>query len=204
MTSRVRGRRYRGSTQETKAARSSNVAGLKLAQTVEGIDPLPSKSTSLDEFSKRFLAWLQDARLEDKTKDYYRNGWRLLKATTVVEAQLAAITSDCIDVLKFPGSSANVNCALRTVRRMLHKAEEWKLISRARRIKLMKEHGRSLRLDDAAERKLSVAADDCGWRKRGRDLRRFESAFFHSARKLPVFSKASSCSFSGILGLPGN
>ena len=62
------------------------------------------------------------------------------------------INSDFADGLKFSGSSANVNCALRTLRRMLHKAEEWKLISRAPKINLMKEHGRSLRLDDDAER----------------------------------------------------
>ncbi|PYX67721.1 MAG: hypothetical protein DMG78_27080 [Acidobacteria bacterium] len=37
-------------------------------------------------------------------------------------------------------------------------------------IKLMKEHGRSLRLDDAAERKLFAAAADCQWRKRTADL----------------------------------
>ena len=53
---------------------------------------------------------------------------------------------------------------------MLRKAEEWKLISRAPKIKLMKEHGRSLRLDDAAQRKLFAAAADCQWRKRTADL----------------------------------
>ena len=37
-------------------------------------------------------------------------------------------------------------------------------------IKLMKEHGRSLRLDDDAERKLLAAAAGCKWRKQTRDL----------------------------------
>ena len=78
--------------------------------------------------------------------------------------------NDFVDRLKFPGSSANANCALRTLRRMLHKAEEWKLISRAPKIKLMKEHGRSLRLDDDAERRLLAAAACCKWRKRPSDL----------------------------------
>src|SRR5439155_3488952 len=128
--------------------------GLKLAAVIEGEDLLPNKPIALNEFSKRFLAWLDEARLEDKTKSYYRNGWRLLKPTTVANTQLSEITGDCAERLKFPGSSANVNCALRTLRRMLHKAEEWKLISRGPKIKLLKEHGRSLTLDDAAERKL--------------------------------------------------
>jgi len=30
-----------------------------------------------------FLAWVDDGRLEEKTKKFYRNGWRLLKATPV-------------------------------------------------------------------------------------------------------------------------
>ncbi len=166
----VRGQRYRGSTQETKAVRASKVAGLKLAQVVEGTDPLPNRPTRLDEFSTRFLAWVADARLETKTKTYYRNGWRMLRATAVVNMRVDEITSDCVDKLAFPGSSANANCALRTLRRMFHKAEEWKLISRAPKIKLMKEHGRSLRLDDDAERKLLVAAAGCKWRKRTSDL----------------------------------
>ena len=38
----VRGRRYRGSTQETKSARAAKAASLKLASVIEGTDPLPS------------------------------------------------------------------------------------------------------------------------------------------------------------------
>ncbi len=166
----VRGRRYRGSTQETKAHRATKVAGLKLAQVVEGTDPLPKKPSTLAEFSERFLAWVDEARLEAQTKMYYRNGWRLLKPTAVVNMRLDEITCDFVDRLTFPASTANANCALRTLRRMLHKAEEWKLISRAPKIKPMKEHGRSLRLDDAAEGKLLVAACGCNWRKRTSDF----------------------------------
>ena len=84
----VRGQRYRGSTQETKAVKTSKIAGLKLAQVVEGTDPLPNRPTRLDEFSTRFLAWVADARLETKTKTYYRNGWRMLKATAVVNMRV--------------------------------------------------------------------------------------------------------------------
>src|SRR5262252_5994901 len=38
----VRGRRYRGSTQETKSAKAAKAASLRLASVIEGIDPLPS------------------------------------------------------------------------------------------------------------------------------------------------------------------
>jgi hypothetical protein len=87
----VRGQRYRGSTNETKAARAAKVAGLKLAHVVENTDPLPQKAPVLLEFSRRFLEWLDKVRLEDKTKTYYRDGWRLLKTTTVVNMRLDQI-----------------------------------------------------------------------------------------------------------------
>ncbi len=65
----VRGQRYRGSTQETNAARAPKVAGLKLAQAVDGIDPLPSKPAALVEFSRRFLDWLdEDSRDIDSVR----------------------------------------------------------------------------------------------------------------------------------------
>jgi len=40
---------------------------------------------------------------------------------------------------------------------MLYQAEECNLIGRAPKVKLMKEHGRSLRLDDDVERKIVSA-----------------------------------------------
>src|SRR5262250_1916729 len=53
---------------------------------------------------------------------------------------------------------------------MLHKAEDWKLIGHAPKIKMMKEHGRHLRLDDEAERKLMAGALACSLRQRTREL----------------------------------
>src|SRR5262245_45280624 len=165
----VRGSRYRGSTQETKSVRALQVASLKLASVMENTDPLPTKPAVLLEIAHRFLDWVNNSRLEGKTRKFYRNGWRLLNATSVGEIRLDQITGDCADQLRFPGSAANANCALRTLRRMLHKAEEWKMIGHAPRIKMMKEHGRHLRLDDEAERKLMAGALACSWRPRTRD-----------------------------------
>jgi len=109
---------------------------------VENTDPLPKKAPVLLEFCRRFLGWLNDVRLEDRTKTYYRDGWRLLKTTTIVGMRLDQITRNVVETLKFSGSSSNANCALRTLRRMRHKAEEWKLIRRAPKLKLLKEFGR--------------------------------------------------------------
>jgi len=140
------------------------VASMKLAQALERGDLFPTKPTVLAEFSHRFQRWLDEARLEEKTRNYYRNGCRLLKVTPTFGMRLTEITTENSEGLKFPGSAGNANCALRTLRRMLHKAEEWKLIARAPKIKLMKEHGRDMRLDAEAGEKLAQASLRCRWR----------------------------------------
>lgn len=166
----VRGRRYRGSTQETKSVRAVKAASLKLASAIENTDTFPSRPTALDRFADRFLGWVGNARLEEKTRKSYRNGWRLLKATSVALMRIDQITGDCAEQLRFPGSAANANCALRTLRRMLHKAEEWKMIGHVPKIKLMKERRRHLRLDEEAEKKLVAGASACKWRQGTREL----------------------------------
>jgi len=155
----VRGRRYRGSTQETKVARAGKIAGLKLASALQGSDPLDRKAPTLREFSARFLEWVESARLEFDTQRYYRNGWRLLKTTPIAGMKLDRITADDAEALRFPGSAANANNALRTLRRMLSKAKEWKLLWNLPEFKLFKEEGRSLRLGEEAERKLLPVAE---------------------------------------------
>src|SRR5246127_257173 len=161
----VQGHRYRGSTQETRSVRALKTASLKLASVIENTDLLPRRPTALGRFAERFLTWVDDGRLEEKTKKFYRNGWRLLKATPVSDMRLDLITGDSAEQLKFPGSAANANCALRTLRRMLHKAEEWKMIGHTPKVKMMKEHGRHLLLDGDAERRLLEGAKACRWRR---------------------------------------
>jgi hypothetical protein len=116
----VRGFRYRGSTLETKSVRALQAASLKLASAIESTDPLPGKPPVLGDLSERFLDWVNNSRLEEKTKKFYRNGWRLLKVTSVAVVRVNQITGDCAEQLTFPASAANANCALRTLRRMLH------------------------------------------------------------------------------------
>ncbi|HEY6251878.1 MAG TPA: site-specific integrase [Candidatus Angelobacter sp.] len=155
----VRGERFRASTEETNAARAGKIAGLKLAAALEGSDPLDRKAPTLREYSKKFLEWIKTARLESQSQRYYRNGWRLLETTSIAGMRMDRITADAAEALRFPGSHANANNALRTLRRMLHKAKEAKLIMQVPEFKLFKEEGRSLRLDDEAERKLLPVAE---------------------------------------------
>src|SRR5215471_21620910 len=116
----VRGERYRGSTKESNETRAAKIAGLKLAQATEGTDPLPRKAPVLRDFSRDFLKWVDEARREEKTKIYYRSGWRLLAGTELAGIRVDQITAQVVDKIRFPGSAANANCALRTLRRMLH------------------------------------------------------------------------------------
>ena len=161
----VRGQRYRGSTEEKNAARAGKIAGLKLAAALEGGDPLDRKVPVLRDFSKKFLEWVDAAKLEQKTKAYYKDGWRLLSSTPLTGMRLNLITRDQVETLSFSGSSANTNCALRTLRRILHRAEDWKLIQRAPKLKLEKEYGRSLTLDEEIEKRLIAGAAACNWKK---------------------------------------
>lgn len=159
----VRGKRYRRSTQETNEGRAMKIAGLKLASAIQRHDPLPRRAPVLRDFSDRFLKWVGGAQLADKTKTYYNDGWHLIRSTKLGGMRLDEISNDDIEPLKFPGGAATRNCALRTLRRMLHRAEDWNLIGRPPKLKLAKEYERHLRLDDDAEARLLAGAAACQW-----------------------------------------
>jgi integrase len=155
----VRGERYRRSTKETNETRAQKAAALKLAAVIKGGDPLDKKPPTLREYSKDFLQWVETGRLESDSRRYYRNGWRLLEQTRIAGMRMDQITKDEVERLKFPGSASNGNNALRTLRRMFTKSKEGKLILEVPDFALFKEHGRSLRLNDEAERRLSAVAE---------------------------------------------
>jgi hypothetical protein len=161
---KLRGKRYRRSTKETNKKRAGKIAALRLSQGMGGGGLLDRKAPRMQEFSIRFLIWFESAALADKSKAYYGNGWRLLSTTKIVGMRLDHITKDDVKALSFSGSASNANCALRTLRRMLHKAEEWNLINRVPKFNLLREHGRRSRLDDDAEQKLLLAAKTCNWK----------------------------------------
>ena len=155
----VRGERFRGSTKETRKAAAFGKAAALLAAVAEGKSQTNKKAPILSAFVVRFMSYVDNAKLADKSKSYLRNGWRLLEQTSIVGMRMDRITAEDVDVLPLPGGPYNINCALKTLRRMFHKAEEWGLIVRVTKLKLSKELGRTLRLDREAERKLLAAAD---------------------------------------------
>jgi integrase len=198
----VRGERFRGSTKETKKPAASAKAAQILNQIADGQRPaINKKAPVLGDLAVRFLAYVENSKLAEKSKTYLRSGWKLLSGTEVSTTtgftglnkvcdsldarkrgrfcniaplnrpvilkgltkcnsrmRINHITAEIIDRLEFPGSAYNVNCALKTLRRMLHLAKkQWGLIAMVPEIKLAQEPGRSLRLDDESERKLLLA-----------------------------------------------
>jgi len=152
----VDGTRYRGSTKKANLAAARRVESLLLAQAEEKGDlVLRKRSPLLRDFKTRFFEWVEgNITLKQKTKDYYENGWRLLEETDVAAMRVNAITRDDADRLTFPGGPSNHNNALRTLRRMLGKAEEWNIIKASPKIKLMQEHARERVIDTEIEAKL--------------------------------------------------
>jgi integrase len=71
---------------------------------------------------------------------------------------LDRITTEELDRLALEGSPSYVNQALRTLRRLLGKAAEWKVIAVAPAVRLMKEVGRELTIDPETEAKLLAVA----------------------------------------------
>jgi hypothetical protein len=102
---------------------------------------------------------VETGRVEVDSRRYYRNGWRLLEQTKIAGMRMDQIIKDEVKKLQFPGSASNGNNALRTLRRMYSKAKEHKMTLEVPDFALFKEHGRSLRLNDEAERRLSAVAD---------------------------------------------
>jgi integrase len=171
----VRGERFRGSTKETRKPAALGKAAMLLAGIAEGKSQTNKKAPVLSAFVVRFMSYVDNAKLADKSKSYLRNGWRLLEQTSIVGMRMDRITAEDVDALPLPGGPYNINCALKTLRRMFHKAEEWGLIAKVPKLKLLKELGRTLRLDQEAELKLLATADSL--LERGIWTRRMHATF---------------------------
>ena len=100
----VRGRRYRASAQETEVSLSPANCEFETGFSNGTNRSTATKPVVPQDFANRFLDWVNDARLEEKARAFYRNGWRLLKSTSVTVLSVDQITGDCAEQLKFPGS----------------------------------------------------------------------------------------------------
>jgi integrase len=113
----------------------------------------------LCDFAPRFLEWVDHARhLAPKSRRYYRVGWNQICCTPLMGMNLDRITVEELDSLTLAGSPSYINQALRTLRRLLGKAVEWKVIAVAPAVRLMKEVGREVIIDPETEAKLLAVA----------------------------------------------
>lgn len=155
----VGGKRYRGSTRQSSASRARKVESKLIARAEQmGPSDVLRRAPLLSDFVPRFLNWVDQApSLAPKTRRYYRVGWERIARTLLTGMALDRITTEDVDSLRFGGSPSYVNQGLRTLRRLLGKAVEWKVIPVAPRIRLLKELGREQTIGPEDEAKLLAA-----------------------------------------------
>jgi len=111
-------------------------------------DIIDSTKLTLESFRKRMFDHLK-ANVSPRTYDFYEDCYNTLtECTALANTRLSRIDTPLVEDfvqwrLKQKVEIVTVNHALRTLRRALHLAEEWKLIRRAPKIKLLRgEHSR--------------------------------------------------------------
>ncbi len=152
----VNGRRFRGSTKQTTITAARRVEAMVMTRAEErGNLALTRRCPVLRDFKPRFFEWVENqSTLKEKSKEYYTEGWKLLEKTDVAGMRLDAISQDDAGELRFPGGPSNHNTALRTLRRMLGKAQDWGVLKAAPRIKLKQEQQRQRVIDEQVEAQL--------------------------------------------------
>ena len=134
----VSGRRYRGSTRTKNEKEALRVEARKRVVAEQGESLRPPRIPLLREFVKPFEAWLDKATLAVNTKNDYKNGRRLILKTPLSGMRMDRITADDVETMNFHESPHSRNSAIRTLRRMLGKARDWKLLREVPRIKTVK------------------------------------------------------------------
>jgi integrase len=137
---RIADKRYRISTKEKGRVRAQQNEAALILQLSSGEPPeAHKKAPILRDYARDFLDYVAKCRRADATKEYYRNGWRMMERETISGMRLDAITTATAEVLNISGSGSRINCALRTLKRMLSLAEEQGTIRKAPRIHLVEE-----------------------------------------------------------------
>ena len=107
---------------------------------------------------KPFEEWLDKTTLAANTKSDYKNGRHLILKTPLAGMQMDLITADDVETMNFHESPHSRNCAIRTLRRMLGKARDWKLVREVPRIKTAKVYPRDRMISLEDEKRLLGAA----------------------------------------------
>ena len=153
----LNGKRYRGSTKTNNEKEAARIYAKAMVAAEAGESITPKRAPIVQDFVKEFLEWLDQTTLKPKTKDDYRNGCRLILQSGLCGMRLDQITKDDIEKTKFHVSDASRDCGLRTLRRMLGKARDRKLIREVPRVKRPKLAGRDRMVTDSDEKLLLPA-----------------------------------------------
>jgi integrase len=153
----INGRRYRGSTKTKNQKQAERVEARKRVAAEAGESLRPKRAPLVREFGKQFVEWLDKTTLAENTKADYKNGRRLILKTPLSGMRVDQITADDVETTKFHESPHSRNCAIRTLRRMLGKARDWKVLREVPRIKTVKVFPRDRMVTVEDEKRLLAA-----------------------------------------------
>ena len=151
------GRRHRGSTKTKNQKQAERVEARKRVAAEEGESLRPKRVPLVREFAKQFIEWLDKTTLAGNTKADYKNGRRLILKTPLSGMRMDQITADDVETTKFHESPHSRNSAIRTLRRMLGKARDWKVLREVPRIKTVKVFPRDRMVTVEDEKRLLAA-----------------------------------------------
>lgn len=143
----VNGQRYHGSTHEKQRGRAETYAAIKRSEATEKrMPPGMRKTPLLSAYAKQFLEDVESKKqaghLAHNSARYYVYGVELLKGTSLWSLRLDRIDSSAVEKVSFSSASVG-NTALRTLRHLLHVAEDARLIYRAPKFKLFEDRERT-------------------------------------------------------------
>lgn len=203
---RFKGRRYRGSTGETRKVAAQFIESSIIKKVQESRNPNPlAKAPLLRDFAPNFLRFVKQCvaaqQLSASTENTYRYGWLLLEKDDIAGRRIDDIRTVDAAVLKFPGSPSNANMALRTLHRILSYASEIGLLIAAPEIPLLEEAGRErliepwqeemiLQFAPASLASLFTIMMDCGLRPEEARRMRWENIFWDRGRILVPSGKS--------------
>lgn len=127
----VAGRRYRGSTKQATRAKAEKIQAMEIAKAQDGSQSVVRRVPTLAEFKPRFFKAVEESRLKQHSKRYYQEGWKILNKTHLPKLRINQIDNEQLEAAKLSGSNSKMNQAIATLRRMLGRAEEWKVLPRA-------------------------------------------------------------------------
>lgn len=176
----LHGRRIRRSTKQTKKSSAEWFEAQLKAEAMNRGSLVKNSNIRLKDFWGRFSNWLDEAvaagSLKAKTRRYYRVGWKQVESTDLAFMYLTQVDKSVVAGTTFKGGAAYKNQAIRTVRRMLGMAKEWRLLAEAPSLRLYHEQPRESVIDPTAETALLAHCDpatklalilmqDCGIRR---------------------------------------